>query len=508
MQIQTSQLLEKLADADDIDVSVKNFFLSRGPGIIYGAGQQAQIVMHLANIFSKKITCFLKTTATAWDFDQHNPCSSLPQYIVSELPDSFDRNGEIIIAVNEKHNQKIIHTLKENNFYNYYASSDWNKTNNKILSLYKEAYSTYISQKNNGLYIINQGSVEAFRKFPMLIFWNITEMCNYRCRYCFYPNNDHKKINQKLLLSYDKLKKIVDKIAALDRDQFILHFIGGEPTVHKNLIEIIHYAKEQIKERFTGFEITSNASRSIEYYKTLSDFALQNNMACKFFFSVHSEFADIKHIVQIVNALSRDARIYCRVMYDTAQRVISQENTRILFELQQTTPFQIAVSKLLAPPFFTAYDPNLTSDDESFIATYNGLSEAREKDFALPDDTYSLMYTLSNGNTEALSSVCRPMPASLQHERSQYFYNMYCIGGLVNIKIHPFGDVSILTCEDQHFIGNMTNDCFNPESIYKIKKCNHVQCTCLLDYFVPKFAERKAALEYIDYKRARPNALR
>src|SRR6056297_2084568 len=72
----------------------------------------------------------------------------------------------------------------------------------------------------------------------------ITEYCNFKCPYCrglkdvIYRN---RKIKE---LSLEEIKHNIDlwcKNEPLEN----IRFSGGEPTLHKNIVEIIEYAKHK-----------------------------------------------------------------------------------------------------------------------------------------------------------------------------------------------------------------------------------------------------------------------
>jgi radical S-adenosyl methionine domain-containing protein 2 len=71
----------------------------------------------------------------------------------------------------------------------------------------------------------------------------MTEICNYRCKFCFAKYN----VNNQLCDDLDKSKKLIRILKAHGTEK--ITFTGGEPLLCKNLGEIIKFAK--------GLEITT-----------------------------------------------------------------------------------------------------------------------------------------------------------------------------------------------------------------------------------------------------------
>ena len=71
---------------------------------------------------------------------------------------------------------------------------------------------------------------------PLRYFLELTYRCNLSCPYCYVGEERNKKE-----LTTDEWKKVIDKC----RKNYIpqLTFTGGEPTIRKDLIELIDYSK-------------------------------------------------------------------------------------------------------------------------------------------------------------------------------------------------------------------------------------------------------------------------
>jgi MoaA/NifB/PqqE/SkfB family radical SAM enzyme len=103
----------------------------------------------------------------------------------------------------------------------------------------------------------------------------ITDACNFKCPYCRGVREDARGT-----LSTDECKRIVGLWA--DDGLKNVRFSGGEPTIHKGLLEIVAYAKQRGVERIA---ISTNGSASLELYGKLidagvNDFSISLDSCC------------------------------------------------------------------------------------------------------------------------------------------------------------------------------------------------------------------------------------
>lgn len=85
--------------------------------------------------------------------------------------------------------------------------------------------------------------------------WNIGKRCNYDCEYC--PTLIHD--NYSPHTDIEILKKAVDKLPVNSR----ISFTGGEPTVHPDFEELVHYC---VQKDISWINLTTNGTRTSLYY--------------------------------------------------------------------------------------------------------------------------------------------------------------------------------------------------------------------------------------------------
>ena len=102
------------------------------------------------------------------------------------------------------------------------------------------------------------------------IWMAITYACNNKCSWCYAasddPTNHHKK------MELGAFKDYLSLFSGLSLDGLI--FIGGEPTVHPQLSEMVSYAKSQSLR--TGMVTNGRRLRNPDYCKTLQDAGLDH----------------------------------------------------------------------------------------------------------------------------------------------------------------------------------------------------------------------------------------
>ncbi len=74
-------------------------------------------------------------------------------------------------------------------------------------------------------------------KKPVVV-WNCTQRCNLKCVHCYAQSEDRDYAGE---MSTDEAKVMIDDLAEFGAP--VLLFSGGEPTLRKDLVELMHYAK-------------------------------------------------------------------------------------------------------------------------------------------------------------------------------------------------------------------------------------------------------------------------
>lgn len=68
------------------------------------------------------------------------------------------------------------------------------------------------------------------------VLWEITNQCNYTCKYCIFSSNSKKDLRE---LSTDECIKVIDEL--YDKNFKYIKVTGGEPFLRKDIINILTY---------------------------------------------------------------------------------------------------------------------------------------------------------------------------------------------------------------------------------------------------------------------------
>ena len=137
--------------------------------------------------------------------------------------------------------------------------------------------------KEIGFYTLSNERVKSTSEFSQMKRCEmiITEYCNFSCPYCRGLKDEiygDRKIKQ---LSFDEIKRNID-LWCLNVPLENIRFSGGEPTLHKNIINIVSYAKSSGIKRIA---VSTNGSNKFQLYKELikcgvNDFSISLDACC------------------------------------------------------------------------------------------------------------------------------------------------------------------------------------------------------------------------------------
>ncbi len=130
-------------------------------------------------------------------------------------------------------------------------------------------------------------SVEMQWPVPYQILWDLTRRCNYNCSYCWAEI--HNKVEK--FIDINIIIKTIDSLLEWSSKKEIrFNFGGGEPTLHPNFIDILSYLQKNNQ----WVLVTSNMSRSLDFWKECSKYIHSINM------SAHFESMDKQHFIDVL----------------------------------------------------------------------------------------------------------------------------------------------------------------------------------------------------------------
>lgn len=272
--------------------------------------------------------------------------------------------------------------------------------------------------------------------------WNIGKRCNYDCEYC--PTLIHD--NYSPHTDIEILKKAVDKLPVNSR----ISFTGGEPTVHPDFEELVHYC---VQKDISWINLTTNGTRTSLYY-----FRLPVNHIV---FSLHFE----KDWARVLETISRYAasdvepgmRKPCmiNIMAHPEKMIEVKDATRRLENLN--IPYAIRRIR------WTNDDHNLFDD--------------------MRYEQNNLDWILSKEATVAPNCIIdnkQKMHANdiIKFHKNK-FKNWACTAGQESLMINWDGEVHRATCRVGGSLGNIYNGTFTLPDQPII--CTRDFCTCAAD---------------------------
>ena len=89
-------------------------------------------------------------------------------------------------------------------------------------------------------------------KFPFIqrwfvVQWHVTDLCGFRCRYCYIPH-EYKTGKKRRELSYEEIIRIIDELDEFAKEfglRVRINFTGGDPLLREDFFEIARYARRK-----------------------------------------------------------------------------------------------------------------------------------------------------------------------------------------------------------------------------------------------------------------------
>lgn len=91
--------------------------------------------------------------------------------------------------------------------------------------------------------------------------WSVTHRCQYECDYCYAWEYIHQNISLDYLACW---KNVINRLKLNKSPTFNIELVGGEPTLHPELVEIVKQLS--IIKKCNRVEIITNLAKSASYY--------------------------------------------------------------------------------------------------------------------------------------------------------------------------------------------------------------------------------------------------
>lgn len=233
---------------------------------------------------------------------------------------------------------------------------------------------------------MNIKSVYDHEVYKGFIKWRLTDYCNYSCEYCVRRKRYDRGIgwHQDTELRDEDWQKDVQAVPYVNRilNEFNgpvkIDFIGGEVTT----LPLIELLKLLDSPNLRHFNITTNFSKDIDFYKELIDYSFSRDIKVGLVVSFHYQFNQVDTFLQKICDLQEYAK-------DRGTLTISAEMPCTCKNIEQAIAFSEACDKLNIP-YKIERDIRVTPADQLNLFAKSTIDHIR----------YNVTYT--DGSTEQI----------------------------------------------------------------------------------------------------------
>lgn len=182
----------------------------------------------------------------------------------------YDVNMNEIVNIS-KETYQYLSKLINNGYYQPLLTEIVNKDEKRL----KEA--GYLKNKHPSIEMPDMDNIEYYLNYKLhSLILQVTQKCNFRCKYCHFANDDVGYHNHNSLsMSWEIAKKAIDFFASRTRDTMSINisFYGGEPLLEYELIKkCIEYCNSMFEGKTLSYSLTTNAGLlSVRFVQYLID---------------------------------------------------------------------------------------------------------------------------------------------------------------------------------------------------------------------------------------------
>ncbi len=349
--------------------------------------------------------------------------------------------------------------------------------------------------------IIRQGSPECIEGLPLLVSWNVTSFCNFRCSYCFDAKTGYKKD----FCTLEQAETAIRHIASANRPSYQVSLVGGEPTTHPHLAEIIMLLCQYLGDRLEQLGITTNGSFSESQMKAILKAGEQ--VRVKLIISVHLEYMDVERVVELVKqySLCTDLNIHLMFHPELVDKAMSVADA--LIALRRDYTFGMYPVMLREPPLYDRFDSRYTQEHFNCaerIKERFGIVHTEDPEWPnkLKTKDIGCEFFVERDENGSVEKYERISPTELKKMTGNVFTGMTCCAGTSIVKILGNGKVKGMTCGLNPSMCNIfeENPFLRQDWMHGVV-CTKAMCGCAENLRIPKFRSPVAAQKFIEEKR-------
>ena len=331
---------------------------------------------------------------------------------------------------------------------------------------------------------------------PLAVNWRITDACNYRCSYCFAAESSYESNH----CSLEQAEIAIKHLASANRPSYNVTLVGGEPTAHPYLADIVRLLGNVLGDRLERIIIVTNGNFDAE---TLDEIrSLASRVSIELVVSVHLEFARAEKIASLIEGLADSVRVRFSLMLHPDLLPRAQEMLDMFCKLRESYGFEMHVRTLREPPEFAEEDHRYTDEHRRWMEQARqefeaAVSASDAASVYLPSNPCYSFY-LDRKVDRKIKEECGLVMDELREATNFEFFGMTCCMGTDLISISPNGMARGAVCKLALYKYNIFNE--NPflhDDWMQPVRCTMVRCGCDPNYCIPKFLSPKEADLYI-----------
>lgn len=348
--------------------------------------------------------------------------------------------------------------------------------------------------------VIRQGSPECFKGMPLRVSWDVTSHCNFRCSYCYYAGKEYKKD----FCTLEQAETAIRHLASANRPSYQVNLLGGEPTTHPHLAEIITLLHQYLGDRLKVLEIISNGSFGEDKMEAVLNAG--GGIRLKLNISVHLEYMNVERVVELVKRYSLRTHLKISLMFHPKWIDKAMAVADALCDLRRDYPFGMSVDMLNSPPDFDRFDSRYTEEHFNVAKKIRErFGKANSEGPKMPENRQEvlgwkfLVERNVNGSIEIHEQIS---PSKLNEMMGNAFTDMVCCAGTSVAWIRVDGSVKGMICGLDRPVCNIFEE--NPflrEDWMHGVVCSKAMCGCNVNYRIPKFRSPADAKKFIEKKK-------
>ena len=348
--------------------------------------------------------------------------------------------------------------------------------------------------------ILRQGSPECFESMPLRIDWFVTSHCNFRCSYCFRAGREYEKI----FCTLEQVETAVKHLASANRPAYQVNLIGGEPTTHPHLAEIITLLCHYLGDRLEQLVITTNGSFSesqMEAILKASELVKMN-----LYISIHLEYMNVERVVELVKRYSSRTSLHIILLFHPEMVDKATTVADALCDLRRDYPFDHSVNMLREPPDFDMLDSRYTQEHFNWKEKLmERLRKIKAEGPKMPENQQKIIcqkFFVERNVNDSIVLEPRLSVSELGKRTGFRFTGMTCCAGTNVVRIRADGRVSGMVCGLDRPKYNIfeENPYLREDWIHGVQ-CTKNRCGCNINYRIPKFRSPAEAEKFIAEKK-------